>query len=144
MPTRLAKGLYNDSILHWIKIFGEDNVKFIIYEEFEKDQQKVLSEIYNLLGLSNSRIKNLTPQKTGKIRFQKFFFFINSTGLNKSFLKRVFSKTNRIKIRTYFYRLFIQKKNKSDISNSTRQLLIDFYQDDVLRLGKLLDKDLSF
>jgi len=143
-PTRLAKGLYNDSILHWIKIFGEDNVKFIIYEEFEKDQQKVLSEIYDWLNLLPSKINNLTPQKTGNIRLKKLFFFINSSGFIKSSLKLIFSKSSRIKIRSFFYLLFLQKKKKSDISNSTKKLLIDFYKEDVFRLGKLLNKDLSF
>jgi hypothetical protein len=102
MQTRLTKGLYNDSIIHWIKIFGEDNVKIIIYEEFEKDQQKVLSEIYDWLHLSNSTINNLTPQKTGKIRFQKLFFFINSSGFIKSSLKYIFfKKTLDIKLEVF-------------------------------------------
>lgn len=144
MPTRLTKGLFNDSIIHWIKVFGEDNVKIIIYEEFEKDQQKVLNEIYDWLNLTPSKINNLTPQKTGDIRLEKLFFFINSSGLLKSCLKLIFSKTSRIKIRSFFYLLFVKKKKKSDISNSTKELLIHFYKEDVFRLEKLLNKDLSF
>ena len=30
IPTKLTKGFYNDSIIHWIKIFGEDNGKYIV------------------------------------------------------------------------------------------------------------------
>ena len=144
MPTRLTKGLYNGSILHWIEIFGEDNVKIIIYEEFEKNQQKVLGEIYDWLNLPPSKINNLTPQKTGNIRFKKLFFFINSSSFIKSSLKLIFSKSSRIKIRSFFYLLFIQKKKKSDVSNTTKELLIYFYKEDVFRLEKLLNKDLSF
>ena len=143
-PTRLTKGLYNDSILHWIKIFGKDNVKIVIYEEFREDQQKLLNETYNWLNLSSSRINNLTPQKTGNIRFKKLFHFINSNYFIKSNLKLVFSKTNRIKIRSVFYSLFLHKKKNSDISITTKKQLIDFYKEDVFRLGKLLDRDLSF
>ena len=114
------------------------------YEEFEKDQQKVLNEIYDWLNLTPSKINNLTPQKTGDIRLEKLFFFINSSGLLKSCLKLIFSKTSRIKIRSFFYLLFVKKKKKSDISNSTKELLIHFYKEDVFRLEKLLNKDLSF
>jgi hypothetical protein len=144
MPTRLTKGLYNDSIFHWIKIFGEDNVKIIIYEEFEKDQQKVLSEIYNWLNLLPSKINNLTPQKTGKIRFVKLFYFINSSTFIKSSLKIVLSKKNRIKFRSFFYSILIRKKKKSDISISVKKQLLDLYRDDIFALGKLLKKDMSF
>jgi hypothetical protein len=144
MPTRLTKGLYNDSIFHWIKIFGEDNVKIIIYEEFEKDQQKVLSEIYNWLNLLPSKINNLTPQKTGKIRFVKLFYFINSSTFIKSSLKIVLSKKNRIKFRSFFYSILIRKKKKSDISISVKKQLLDIYRDDIFALGKLLKKDMSF
>lgn len=144
IPTRLTKGLYHDSILHWIKIFGEDNVKIIVYEEFKNDQQKVVSEIYNWLNLIPSKINNLTPQKTGKIRFKKLFFFINSSVFIKSFLKLIFSKSSRVKIRSFFYFLFLQKKKKSDISNLTKKLLVDFYEEDFFKLKKLLNKDLSF
>jgi len=142
-PTILTKGLYFDSLSHWIKIFGEDNVKIIVYEEFKEDQQKVLSEIYDWLNLSDLRITNLKPQKTGKIRFKKLFFFINSSGFIKNSLKYIFSKNTRIKIRSIFYGLFIKNKEKSCISMETRKKLINFYKSDILDLEQYLCQDLS-
>lgn len=142
--SKLYKGFYNDSILHWIKIFGKDNVKVVVYEEFKDNQQKVLSEIYEWLNLPYSKINNLTPQKTGKIRFEKLFYFINSSTFIKSSLKIIFSKNNRIKIRSFFYDILIRKKKKSDISISDKIKLLDIYRDDIFALEKLLKKDMSF
>ncbi len=141
--TMLLKGLYFDSLSHWIKIFGEDNVKIIVYEEFKNDQQKVLSEIYDWLNLSDSRITNLKPQKTGKIRFKKLFFFINSSGFIKNSLKYIFSKNTRHKIRSIFYNIFIKNKQEySEITITTRKLLVEFYKEDRVKLEKLLKKDI--
>lgn len=142
--SRLYKGFYNDSILHWIKIFGKDNVKVVVYEEFKDNQQKVLNEIYDWLNLPFSKINNWTPQKTGKIRFEKLFYFINSSTFIKSSLKIIFSKNNRIKIRSFFYDILIRKKKKSDISISDKKKLLDIYRDDIFALEKLLKKDMSF
>lgn len=139
----LVKGLYFDSLSHWIKIFGKENVKIIVYEEFKNDQQKVLSEIYDWLNLPNSKITNLKPQKTGKIRFKKLFFFINSSSFFKNSLKYIFSKNNRLKIRSIFYDTFIKNKHEySEISTTTRNLLIEFYREDMIKLEKLLKKDI--
>ena len=143
-PARIVKGIYSDSVLHWVNEFGKENVKIIVYEEFKENQQRVLDDIYNWLNLSPSIIRNVTPQKTGRIKFKYLFYLLNSSKFLKNILKRVFSKKNRIKIRAICYTIFLKKKDKSDISSVTRNQLINFYKEDVFRLGKLLNKDISF
>lgn len=143
-PTKLRKSLYFNPLSHWIEIFGEDNIKIIVYEEFKNNQQKVLSEIYDWLNLSDSRITNIKTQKTGKIRFKKLFFWINSSGLIRN-LKYILSKNTKIKLRNIFYQIFIKNKHvNSEISKTTRIILINFFKEDIFRLEKLLKKDLSF
>lgn len=137
----LLKGLYFDSLSHWIDIFGEDNVKIIVYEEFKNDEQKVLSGVYDWLNLPDSIIRNVKPQKTGKIRFKKLFYIMNSSGFIKKILKYSFSKNMRLKIRSIFYDLFIKNKEEnSEISKRTRKLLVEFYDEDKVKLEKLLKK----
>ena len=144
-PTKLNKGLYFESICKYIKTFGAENVKIIVYEEFKEDQQKVLSNIFDWLNLTDLRITNLRPQKTGKIRFKNIFFFINSSGFIKNSLKYIFSKNTRVKIRIIFYDIFIKNKQEySEISTITRNALVDFYKEDVIKLERLLKKRLYF
>lgn len=143
-PTRIVKGIYSDSVSHWVNEFGKENVKVIIYEEFNENQQRVLDHIYNWLNLSSSIIRNVTPQKTGQIKFKALFYLLNSSTFFKNILKRFFSKNNRIKIRSIFYTIFLKRKKTSDITSATRNQLINFYKEDVFRLGNLLNKDLSF
>ena len=144
-PSKLNKGLFFKPISHYIKVFGAENVKIIVYEEFKEDQQKVLSNIFDWLNLTDLRITNLRPQKTGKIRFKNIFFFINSSGFIKNSLKYIFSKNTRVKIRIIFYDIFIKNKQEySEISTITRNALVDFYKEDVIKLERLLKKRLYF
>lgn len=135
----LSKGLYFDAVSHWIEIFGEDNVKIVVYEEFKNDRQKVISEIFDWLDLSDSRITNLRPQKTGKIKFKKLFFFINSSTFIKNILRNILSIKYRVRLRSIFYDIFIKKK-RINIERSTRKLLVEFYKEDTIKLEKLLKK----
>ncbi len=144
-PSKLIKGLFFKPISHYIKVFGAENVKIIVFEEFKEDQQKVLGDIFKWLNLTDLRITNFRPQKTGKIRFKKVFFFINSNEIIKFFLKCIFSIKTRIKIRSLFYKIFIKNKQEySEISTTTRNLLVDFYKEDVIKLERLLKKRLYF
>jgi hypothetical protein len=143
--SKLNKGLFFSPISHYIKVFGAENVKIIVYEEFKENQQKVLSDIFKWLNLNDLRITNLRPQKTGKIRFKKVFHFINSNEIIKNSLKYILSKKTRIKIRSFFYDIFIENKQEySEISTTTRNLLVDFYKEDVIKLERLLKKRLYF
>jgi hypothetical protein len=142
-PSSLNKGLYYDSICYWVKIFGKENVKVVFFDEFKKNQQEMMSSIFNWLCLSDTKINNLKPQKTGDIRFKKTFYFINNLNFINIILKFLFKKKNRVKIRSFIHNFFIRKRKKNDISDQTLLKLMNFYKQDIRNLENLLNRDLS-
>lgn len=54
----LKRGFYSHQVLNYFKYFKREQFKFILYEEFVKDQSKYIFEILQFLGL-DINIKNL-------------------------------------------------------------------------------------
>lgn len=110
--SAIGSGFYIDKIEKWKGIFGDDNVYVIKYEDFKKHSDKTVKDLLAWLNLPEIDYKELksNPQKTGEIKYKKFFYFLNSNKLLKFLIKLFFSKSKIRKIKEYFFNLFIGKK----------------------------------
>ena len=82
----LSKGFYIDRIFQWKKIFGDENVHVIKFENFKSDPEKTISELLYWLDLKNINYNILrsNPEKTGEIMHPKvFYFFTKNLFLSK-------------------------------------------------------------
>ncbi len=136
-------GMYSRQVEAFLGAF--DNVKVLLYEEVGKDTDGAVNEIFEFLGLEPGVELN-----EGKR--------LNVSGVPKSWLagivgrmvyrpyglKRLFvpliPEGLRYRIKTGISR-FIFKK--AVMSPGDRKLLIDMYREDILRLQKIVDRDLS-
>jgi hypothetical protein len=136
-------GMYSRQVKAYMENF--DDVKVLLLEDLRDDAEAKINEIVQFLGL-----EPVGHLDTGKR--------LNVSGTPKSSLAAVIShlvyKRNVLKKiirpllpRDLRYRLkmgvsrFLFKKNP--LKPEHRQVLMDIYRDDILRLQKLLDRDLS-
>ncbi|KHE71456.1 sulfotransferase [Halobacillus sp. BBL2006] len=131
-------GLYSKQVKKYIEVFGEDNVKVIIYENFKKDLDANLYEIYKFLGINEKvRIKNRGAKyNVSGVPKNKFINYLaNEKNFLKKILKPIIPSNIRGKIsgelRSFSYK-------KLEISEETRSYLIDFYQKDIESLEEIL------
>jgi hypothetical protein len=71
----LDRGFYSEQILHWFKFFKRVQFKFIIFEEFITEQNRILNEILEFLGIDKKYtfinklvFKNHYPPMDEKLR----------------------------------------------------------------------------
>ena len=135
-------GLYYSMVKAYLENFKDVHV--IMYEDFQKDTQKVVDEIFEFLGVSNGEnidtiSKHNVGGKSWRIPFLKQFF------MKDNFLKRgfrfIFSKPLRLKVRGVL-ELFLKGKAKP-IDSETKKELIRFFKNDVEKLEQLLNVNLK-
>ena len=53
---------YFDSISKYIKLFGRNQIKICIYEEFVSNTEKIVAETLDFLGIDSSLPKNISKK----------------------------------------------------------------------------------
>lgn len=136
------RGLYVRQIKNMLNTFK--HVQVILFEDFIRNNQEVMNDIYDFLEIermdipllkSNSRntiknkslrkIYNVLAKKLGKsdLRNSRWFIYIKDFILKK--VKKDTSSTN------------------SEISPEFRNVLKNYYKDDIVKLEKLINQDLT-
>ncbi len=138
---RLKAGLYSNDVQKYLDIFGENQVKIIIFEEWIKDIKNTVNDIIKFLGLNY----------TVKVDFQESYkqyvaprgvvaqkIVTNSTVSKLSY--RLFSSTTRESLK----KILIKKNEKPKMNDGDREKLSKFYRDDVIKLEKILGRKLPW
>lgn len=145
---------YYEKIKEYIDVFGKKNIKVIIFEDFIKEPQKTCQEIYKFIGVEDDKTINYNihsnegnrlPINKLSIKINNFYYYkiYNKLILNKlPYISRTFCKF--IDDFEWFREKILSKKNRKTekILPEDREILRDYYYNDIKKLSKLLDIDL--
>ena len=141
----LEFGFYYEQLKRYYELFDENNIKVFLLEDLKKDPKKLVQDLYNFIGVDDSFLPDMSVN-------------YNPGGIPKNqFLQRLLVQPNQFKtfaskhLPTRAYqglvklRLSIQNKNlkKLTFPEELREPLIDIYCDDLKKLQKLINRDLS-
>ena len=138
---RLKAGLYCNDVKKYLELFGKNQVKIIIFEEWIKDVKNTVNEIIRFLGLDYIVNDNLQDiyyryvEPRGSISKA----IIRNPNIRKIFTS-LFSHSNNEVLR----RFLVKKNTKPKMNEEDREKLVKFYQDDVRELEKLLGRKLHW
>lgn len=139
-------GMYFEQVIRYYRIFPKEKIMIIIYDDFKKHPLEVVQQIFNFLGVDPSFVPDMSskPNVSGvpKIPFLQ------------NFMNLIFSKPNPIRSMSrklipestrWRFTSFLRNKNLSHqpMPNDCRQLLFSAFDDDILKLQRLLGRDLS-
>jgi len=134
------KGMYYENVKRYLDIFGEKQVKIIIFEEWVKKAKQTTQDILNFLEI-NYKIREF-PNKA----YNPYFMDKGtiSTKIRRSrFIEKVVKKTIpqsiRLVIRDNF---FVKNGDRPTLNDEDRQMLNQFYHKDVVKLSKLIGRKL--
>lgn len=137
-------GLYAEQIKQYLDIFDRSQIKVYIYDEWQQDNQVILKDIYNFLGV------DANYQLDCKNKYNEFSYVPKNLILNqffaqdnflKSFIKKIIPKNIYKKLGDNFYQSNLQNSPKMD--NATRQKLNALFKDDILKLQEILNIDIT-
>ncbi len=137
----LHAGLYSKQILRYINTFGKKNIKILIFEEFIQNKRKAVQEVlsfleivHNLKDINNDAF-NISELPKGK--------FANKI-LHSKKIKKIAGKLIPDDTRQIFKEKLLLSKEKPQIMKEDRNILRDFFKDDVKELKNILDRDLPW
>lgn len=140
-------GLYYNQVKSFLENFK--NCKVILFDDFKKDSQLVVDDTCDFLKLKTVKInKQKIYNKSGipKSNFQTFFYnnFIKKRSVLKTIVSFFLKETKKEKIAFILKdQLFNKHLQKLEINPKIKHLLIDYFKDDVLKLEKLIGRDLQ-
>jgi len=139
--NKLDKGFYADKIRHFMEVFGIENVKVIIFDDFKKHPQETLNAVLQWLEVNhNLELPIVNVQLGGSIKNKWLAYLLKHKGINKG-LKRLISSVNfRHRFRQMVYKRAVTPE-KMDIH--LWQELLSFYEAEIGDLELLLNKSLN-
>ncbi|MBP0021276.1 MAG: sulfotransferase [Cyanobacteria bacterium SBLK] len=145
----LRKGLYCEPVQHFFDNFGRDRVKICLYDDLSQNSETFMQDIYRFLEVDD-RFNADTSQRAQTAAVPKNIL-VNRLIRTKNpvrsaiapVLKLVFSQEMRDNIRKTLIRFNSQEKEAIPLTPEEKQMLQDYYREDILKLQDLLQRDLS-
>ncbi|WP_412987487.1 sulfotransferase family protein [Pontimicrobium sp. IMCC45349] len=142
----ISRGKYLNQIKTYFQLFGEENVKIILFEDFIKDTPSYVKEISSFIGLPtfeyNYKVKSNVASEPKSILIRDFIFKENK--LKKYIGKLIPAKKTKDLIMTKLYRLNVKEAKKEPLSNEIKtKIYNDFFKSEINILEQVLNKDLS-
>lgn len=139
--NKLEKGFYASKIRHFIDVFGSDNVKLIIFDDFKVAPMQTLTEILDWLGVNPAyELPIVNVQMGGTIKNAWVSYFLKHQGINKVIKAVISSGLLRNRLRQLIYKkTVVPEKMDSEL----RKELATFYSSEITALEVLLGKSLN-
>ena len=141
-PLWLGRGLYFDNVIRYISIFGKEQVKIIIFEDFVKNPQNSIKEILNFLNVEYDFF-NFKPDVFNKYGLPRSPFAQKI--LRNRMIRRISELLLSPSIRRFLKEHFLLKEvSKPEMEEDDRELLINYYIQDVKKMENLLRRELPW
>ena len=134
-------GMYYRMVKAYIEEFKD--VHIIMHEEFNASSEKVVKDVFRFLGVDkNQVIDTAIRYNVGGKRWANMF--LKNIVIKESKLKLVFKQIFSRKFRKYSISI-INKLFKKNIpmKKETRQYLIKYFKEDIIKLSGIIGKDLK-
>ena len=132
---------YFDSVSKYIDVFGRDQIKICIYEEFADKTHKIVSEILDFLCIDSSLPKNITEKYNDFAHpLGKSQKFIMPNYVSKNIGRRLLPKSMRLSIKNFLS----DKNSKPELEENDILKLHDFFVSDVTKIQDLLKRKLHW
>jgi len=136
----IGLGMYYEQVDAYMEEFQD--VKIFLYDALCTDALKVVREIYNFLGVSEGFTPNVKKRYniSGESKIKLLNTFVTHNYMMKDFLKSFIP----FRIREIIAHTIFEKNTQSkEMPQDIRRDLIRFYEDDIIKLQKLVKRDLS-
>lgn len=138
-------GFYEPQVSAYIAAFGESNVKVCLQDDLDENPEGVLQDIFRFLGID----ENFAPDFDRRLnvssipKSESFESFLTDyehpvKRILRPVLLSTIGKDNTESLVNYF-----KRRNKLVMKPKTRKLLTETYREDILKLEKLINRDLS-
>ncbi|MGD1714233.1 sulfotransferase family protein [Dapis sp. BLCC M172] len=145
----LKKGLYYTPVKYYFDTFGKERVKIYLYNDLSEDSSTMMQDMYQFIGVDSNFIPDTSKRQQVAVvpKNQSINNLIKTKNPLRSavssVLKVVMPLEMRQKLRSGLINLNSGGKELKPLTSEERQLLTDFYREDIFKLQDLIQRDLS-
>jgi hypothetical protein len=136
----LETGLYYESVKRYLNQFPRESIRILLYDDYRAEPASVLAEVFRFLGV-DSGFKPDLSKRHNEPRVPRFIY------LNRFFNKRSalngFATLCPSALKPLLRKLWVQPRDRIAVSPSDREFLLSYYRDDIGKLARLLNRDLT-
>lgn len=152
----IGYGLYSQQVKRYLDIFGREQVKVIIFEEFVKSVIDTVRDILEFLGIAGIAALPYNIEEAYNVysapRFRSIPILLNLVARLRNKTRRKENKTNYQKLhsgapvgkRTVLRKILSKRSIKPQVPHEARLFLENIYHDDIIRLQRILDRSLPW
>ena len=141
LHLQINDGMYSESVKKYLDVFGSQQVKIIIFEEWISNTNDTIEEILSFLGLNNS-ITNF--KNTGYHQFIGLPGPVAQRIITNSLVGKI-AKITLLRSSARFLRnKFLLKQPKPKMREEDREVLVKLYYNNVMKLQKILGRKLQW
>jgi len=142
-------GMYYEQVKRYFDIFGREQVKVIIFEEFVQHPEQTVNEVLAFLGV-NYTVRAISEEYNpysvprSSLALSIFVFLYRIPDRNVKLFKIVTTLLPRSLIELLPEKMLFKRKQKPKIEPKSVKFLQEIYRDDVIRLESLLGRSLPW
>ncbi len=136
---------YAQQVARYINVFGKEQVRVIVYDDFAKDSALVYRQTLQFLGLDDTfsvDTKRINPNKTIKYPVLRDLLIKRSPWLIKTVKLLLPSKKLRTWVQNNLWAINTKYVERPPMNPDTKAFLQQAYKSDVAELSQLLDRNL--
>lgn len=139
--SRISKGFYAMLLEPWLQIFGEQNIRVVIFEDFISKPDETVMSIYKWLGVDDEFSPEILKiQQGGVPKYSSILSLLNKRGALKTALKFVIPRQFRLKLRSFVYSKSLKQEVMSPLLYDELRTI---YMPEILRLEERLGVSLA-
>lgn len=133
-------GMYAEQVKRFMEVFPEQQRRIYLFDDFKKNPGAVVKDMFAFLGVDTEVAIDYSQKfNPSFIPKNKLIGKLNTQKKAKDWLKGVLPKSVKSKFKKTFY----TDKDLPKITAEERKFLSAIFHDDVIKLGQLLNRDLS-
>jgi hypothetical protein len=136
-------GLYYNNLKRFFDLFGRDQIKVFLYEDLKNSPLIMLQDIFKFLKVDDDFVPDISVKHNQGLVPQNrpLHTFLRTSSPLKSFAKMLVPKAFRKHIKNQIHKINLTKPKPLD--QSTREEISKLFREDILKLQRLIKRDLS-
>lgn len=144
----IQRGLYYSQLKRYYEIFPKENIHIILMEDIYNNPQLVLKNVCRFLQVNSDFHFSAEKQenKSSSLKFPVFYMLMEKyiQKIRKSKFSFVIDIIKNLKLDDYIKKISKKEVNYPNLSIEDKKSLVIYYREDILKLSKLINRDLSF
>jgi len=133
---------FTDQIMRFLEYFNDEQLHFILYDDFKKDTAKEVQKAYHFLGVDDSFVPEIKQINANKKIRSRVFQKMQYQAINR-ILSKFLSENRLINLNSNLLNINTKYVERKPMERSLENRLKELLKPEIDKLSEFFDRDLS-